>query len=85
MPIPFRDIETRLVHCGERTVEGAVCLPIFQSAMFASRGEDGYHDVRYVRLSNTPNHCCTRSWRPSSAAKRGSSRRQAWRRSRRRS
>jgi hypothetical protein len=28
MPTPFRDIETRLVHCGERAVEGAVCLPI---------------------------------------------------------
>ena len=56
MSTSFRDIETQLVHAGERAVEGAVCLPIFQSAMFASRGEDGYHDVRYVRLSNTPNH-----------------------------
>src|SRR5437867_2666508 len=53
---PFRDIETKLVHCGERAVEGAVCLPIFQSVTFASRPEDGYHDVRYIRLNNTPNH-----------------------------
>jgi cystathionine beta-lyase/cystathionine gamma-synthase len=37
-------------------VEGAVCLPVFQSATFVSRGDDGYHDVRYARLSNTPNH-----------------------------
>src|SRR2546428_5788619 len=53
---PFRDIETKLVHCGERAVEGAVCLPVFQSVTFASRPEDGYHDVRYIRLNNTPNH-----------------------------
>src|SRR5256712_12576882 len=53
---PFRDIETKLVHCGERAVEGAVCLPVFQSVTVASRREDGYHDVRYIRLNNTPNH-----------------------------
>src|SRR6059036_4191620 len=53
---PFRHIETKLVHCGERAVEGAVCLPVFQSVTFASRPEDGYHDVRYIRLNNTPNH-----------------------------
>ena len=53
---PFRDIEMKLVHCDERAVEGAVCLPVFQSVTFASRPEDGYHDVRYIRLNNTPNH-----------------------------
>ena len=47
----FRDIETKLVHCGERAVESAVCLPVFQSVSFASRPEDGYHDVRYIRLN----------------------------------
>ncbi len=56
MVTPFRNIETKLVHCGERIVEGAVCLPVFQSVTFASRGEDTYHDVRYIRLNNTPNH-----------------------------
>jgi cystathionine beta-lyase/cystathionine gamma-synthase len=56
MSTPFRDIETKLVHCGERAVEGAVCLPVFQSVTFASRPEDSYHDVRYIRLNNTPNH-----------------------------
>ena len=56
MSTRFRDIETKLVHCGERAVEGAVCLPVFQSVTFASRPEDGYHDVRYIRLNNTPNH-----------------------------
>src|SRR5262249_61646307 len=56
MSIPFRDIETKLVHSGEHPVEGAVCLPVFQSATFASRPEEDYHDVRYIRLNNTPNH-----------------------------
>lgn len=56
MSTAFRGIETKLVHCGERTVEGAVCFPVFQSVTFASRPGDGYHDVRYVRLNNTPNH-----------------------------
>jgi cystathionine beta-lyase/cystathionine gamma-synthase len=31
-------------------------MPIFQSATFAYRGEHNYHDLRYIRLSNTPNH-----------------------------
>ena len=31
-------------------------LPIFQSATFAYRGEDNYHDLKYIRLNNTPNH-----------------------------
>ena len=57
MSTPFRGIETKLIHCGERSVEGAVCLPVFQSVTFASRREDGYHDVRYIRLNNTPNRC----------------------------
>ena len=53
---PFRHIDTKLVHSGERAVEGAVCLPVFQSVTFVSRPDDGYHDVRYIRLNNTPNH-----------------------------
>src|SRR5262245_49228934 len=56
MSTTFRDLETKLVHAGERVVDGAVCVPVFQSAMFASRAGDGYHDVRYIRLNNTPNH-----------------------------
>jgi cystathionine beta-lyase/cystathionine gamma-synthase len=51
-------IETALVHAGEARprVEGAVTLPIFQSSTFEVRSDGDYHDVRYVRLSNTPNH-----------------------------
>jgi cystathionine beta-lyase/cystathionine gamma-synthase len=51
-------IDTRLVHAGEiiPRIEGAVSMPIFQSANFESAGETDYNDVRYARLNNTPNH-----------------------------
>ena len=51
-------IETKLIHSGEPSprIEGAVSMPIFQSATFAYRGESNYHDLRYIRLNNTPNH-----------------------------
>ena len=53
-----QDIQTKLVHSGEpdSPIEGAVALPIFQSATFAYRGQDSYHDLKYIRLNNTPNH-----------------------------
>jgi cystathionine beta-lyase/cystathionine gamma-synthase len=49
---------TKLVHAGEPRprIAGSVALPIFQSSTFEYGGEASYHDVRYVRLSNTPNH-----------------------------
>jgi len=51
-------IDTKLVHAGEPDPRhaGAVVLPIFQTAMFETRGEEGYHDLKYIRLNNTPNH-----------------------------
>ena len=52
-------IETRLVHDGEHRASfgGAVVTPIFQTAMFETAADEiGYHDIRYVRLSNSPNH-----------------------------
>jgi len=54
----IRAIETKLIHAGEPDplIGGAVAMPIFQSATFAYRGEQNYHDLRYIRLSNTPNH-----------------------------
>jgi cystathionine beta-lyase/cystathionine gamma-synthase len=50
--------DTRLIHAGEPQprIEGAVTLPIFQSATYLHGGDSGYHDVRYSRLNNTPNH-----------------------------
>src|SRR3990170_4420897 len=51
-------IDTKLIHAGEPNprILGAVSIPIFQSAMFEYAGETGYHDLRYIRLNNTPNH-----------------------------
>ena len=58
IPKVIRAIETKLIHAGEPEprIGGAVAMPIFQSATFAYRGEQNYHDLRYIRLSNTPNH-----------------------------
>jgi cystathionine beta-lyase/cystathionine gamma-synthase len=51
-------LETKLIHSGEPSpqIEGAVSMPIFQSATFAYRGETDYHALRYIRLNNKPNH-----------------------------
>jgi cystathionine beta-lyase/cystathionine gamma-synthase len=55
MRVPKR-LETKAVHAGEPHIQGAVTVPIFQSAMYETFGESNYHDVRYIRLNNTPNH-----------------------------
>jgi cystathionine beta-lyase/cystathionine gamma-synthase len=54
----FTHIDTKLIHAGEPTprILGSVSMPIFQSAMFEYAGETSYHDLRYIRLNNTPNH-----------------------------
>lgn len=51
-------LDTKVIHAGEPSprIAGAVIMPIFQSAMFETTGEANYHDVRYIRLNNTPNH-----------------------------
>jgi cystathionine beta-lyase/cystathionine gamma-synthase len=53
-----RGIDTELVHAGEARPRfgRAVVMPVFQSATFAMAGDADYHDIRYARLSNTPNH-----------------------------
>ncbi len=58
MNSPFKSLETKLIHAGEPEprIHGAVCMPIFQSAMFQYAGESSYHDLKYIRLNNTPNH-----------------------------
>ena len=54
----FKYLETKVVRSGEPSprIEGAVAMPIFQSAMFEYAGETSYHDLKYIRLNNTPNH-----------------------------
>jgi cystathionine beta-lyase/cystathionine gamma-synthase len=49
-------IDTKLIHAGQPRIQGAVEMPIFQSAMFEYAGETSYHDLGYIRLNNTPNH-----------------------------
>src|SRR3954470_14873044 len=54
----FKHLETKVVRSGEPSprIHGAVAMPIFQSAMFEYAGETSYHDIKYIRLNNTPNH-----------------------------
>jgi cystathionine beta-lyase/cystathionine gamma-synthase len=54
----FKNIATKVIHSGEPQprIDGAVNVPIYQSAMFEYSGESSYHDLRYIRLNNTPNH-----------------------------
>jgi cystathionine beta-lyase/cystathionine gamma-synthase len=51
-------LETKLIHAGEPhpLIEGAVSIPIFQSATFEYGDQADYHSLRYIRLNNTPNH-----------------------------
>jgi cystathionine beta-lyase/cystathionine gamma-synthase len=55
---PSQHLDTLLIHAGEPSplIEGAVSIPIFQSATFEYRGESAYYGLRYIRLNNTPNH-----------------------------
>jgi cystathionine beta-lyase/cystathionine gamma-synthase len=50
-------IETKLIHAGEPRPrpEGAVVMPIYQSSTYEYTGATDYHDVRYIRLNNSPN------------------------------
>ena len=54
----FKFLETKLIHAGEPEprIEGAVSMPIFQSVNYEYTGEGDYHSLKYIRLSNTPNH-----------------------------
>lgn len=54
----FKRIETKLIHAGDLSprVLGAVETPIFQSSTFEAGDESSYHDLKYIRLNNTPNH-----------------------------
>ncbi len=53
-----RHIETKVIHSGEPRprIGGAVTVPVFQSSTFEHTGGTDYHDIRYIRLNNTPNH-----------------------------
>ena len=54
----YTNVETQAVHAGEpeQRASGAVVVPIYQSATFESLPGESYDDIRYARLSNSPNH-----------------------------
>jgi len=54
----YKHLETKIIHAGEPEplIGGAVSIPIFQSATFEYTGQMSYHDLKYIRLNNTPNH-----------------------------
>ena len=48
-------IETRVIHAGAGPrIDGALVTPIFQSATYEMQSQADYHDIRYLRLNNTP-------------------------------
>lgn len=53
-----KGLDTKCVHGGELSprVDGAISLPVFQTTMYETRGGENYHDIRYIRLNNSPNH-----------------------------
>src|ERR1700683_5297437 len=54
----IKGLDTKLIHAGEPEplIGGAVPMPIFQSSTSEYIGQTDYHDLRYIRLNNTPNH-----------------------------
>ena len=54
----YKHLETKLIHAGEPEplISGAISMPIFQSSTFEYTGATSYHDLKYIRLNNTPNH-----------------------------
>ena len=60
MKTTHRKLETKLIHAGEPSprIQGSVGMPVFLSSTFEYTGDGtaGYDAVRYIRLSNTPNH-----------------------------
>lgn len=52
-------LRTRAIHAGRISprIEGAAVLPIFQCSVYEHTADGAdYHDVRYPRLNNLPNH-----------------------------
>ena len=54
MKNPPKSFATKLIHAGEPRIDGAVRLPVFQTAMFEYDGDDP-RGARYIRYLNNPN------------------------------
>ncbi len=53
----MKEVQTQAIHAGrpDPRIGRAIVTPVFQSSTYEYHGE-GYHDVVYMRLNNTPNH-----------------------------
>ncbi|MFW6137473.1 MAG: aminotransferase class I/II-fold pyridoxal phosphate-dependent enzyme, partial [Candidatus Aminicenantaceae bacterium] len=53
-----RKLSTRLVHAGDPIprIKRAVNIPVFQTAMYEYGEGDKDSEIKYIRLSNSPNH-----------------------------
>lgn len=53
-----KKLETKLIVDGEpkERFADSVSIPIFQSSTYAYREMTNYHDFKYLRLNNSPNH-----------------------------
>ena len=51
-------LSTQLVHAGDPVprINGAVNIPVFQTAMYEYGESDKDSEIKYIRLSNSPNH-----------------------------
>ena len=49
-------LATLAIHAGTERFDGALVTPIFQSSTYASTGVTEYHELKYIRLSTSPNH-----------------------------
>jgi len=51
-------IETKIIHAGEASprIMNSLIMPIFQTSTFEYEGDAAYHDIKYTRLNNNPNH-----------------------------
>jgi cystathionine beta-lyase/cystathionine gamma-synthase len=54
----YEKMQTKLVHAGEPhpRADGALVQPIYQSSTYEFTRGVSYHDTKYIRLSNSPNH-----------------------------
>lgn len=54
----FESRDTAAIHAGDPRprIDGAIVLPIFQTAMYEYRDASGGEELRYARYGNSPNH-----------------------------
>ena len=54
----YKKMQTKLVHSGEPRPrpDGAIVQPIYQSSTYEYTHGADYHDIKYIRLNNSPNH-----------------------------